>query len=155
MKPITFLISLFLLTSFTILPDTKWLTNFEEAKSQAADTKKHILLNFSGSDWCAPCIRLRTEIFASGAFLEYAEDNLVLVNADFPRLRKNQLDKTQTLHNEGLAEAYNADGKFPLTLLLNSSGKVIKQWEGLPQKSPEQFVEEIKKTLIAGTTVSK
>lgn len=149
MKPIIIIITAVFLSSFTIFSGTTWLTNFEEAKSEASQTKKYILLNFSGSDWCAPCIRLKTEIFASEAFVEYAEDNLVLANADFPRLKKNQLEKNQVLHNEALAEKYNPDGKFPFTILLNASGKPIKQWEGLPQKTAEQFVDEIKKTLIA------
>lgn len=145
MKPLTFFITAALLASFTIISDATWLTNFEKAKSEASQTKKYILLNFSGSDWCAPCIRLKTEIFASEAFVEYAEDNLVLANADFPRLKKNKLDKNQILHNEALAEKYNPDGKFPFTILLNASGKPIKQWDGLPQKTTEEFVDEIKK----------
>lgn len=155
MKPIALFIATVFFTSFTIIPGATWLTNFEQAKSEASDTKKYILLNFSGSDWCAPCIRLKTEIFASEAFQEYAEENLVLANADFPRLRKNQLDKNQMQHNEALAETYNPDGKFPLTILLNASGRVVKQWDGLPQKSAEQFVDEIKKTLNTGPAVSK
>lgn len=155
MKPIALFIATVFFTSFTIIPGVNWLTDFEQAKSEASDTKKYILLNFSGSDWCAPCIRLKTEFFASEAFQEFAEENLVLANADFPRLRKNQLHKNQILHNEALAETYNPDGKFPLTILLNASGKVIKQWEGLPQKSAEQFVEEIKRAINAGTTASK
>jgi len=126
-----------------------WLTNFEQAKLEASQTKKFILLNFSGSDWCAPCIRLKEEIFAAEIFIQYADDNLVLANADFPRLKKNQLEKKQIEHNEALAERFNPDGKFPLTILLNASGKFIKQWEGLPQKSPDQFVDEVKKLLHA------
>lgn len=145
MKYICFLALAFLLSAFTIHSGATWHTNFEEAKSEASESKKFILLYFSGSDWCAPCIRLKTEIFAAQVFIEYAEDNLVLANADFPRLRKNQLEKNQMRQNEALAEKYNPEGKFPFTLLLNSSGKPVKQWEGLPQKSPEEFVEEIKK----------
>lgn len=149
MKPIILLIATAVLTSFTIIPGFNWLTNFEQAKSEASQSKKYIILYFSGSDWCAPCIRLKTEIFESAAFAAYAEDNLVLANADFPRLKKNQLEKTQIRHNEALADKYNPEGKFPLTILLDASGKSIKQWEGFPQKTPEQFVDEIKKVLDA------
>ena len=149
MKPITLCIASIFFTSFTIISGTTWLTNFEQAKSEASQAKKFILLNFSGSDWCAPCVRLKTEIFSSEAFIEYAQDNLVLANADFPRLKKNQLDKSQIQHNEALAEKYNPEGKFPLTILLNASGKPIKYWDGIPQKTPEQFIDEIKKILNA------
>jgi thioredoxin-related protein len=147
MKPLFLLIAAVVFGSFSSIPRFNWLTNFEQAKSEASHSKKFIILYFSGSDWCAPCIRLKTEIFESPVFIAYAEDNLVLANADFPRLKKNQLEKTQIRHNEALADKYNPEGKFPLTILLDASGKFIKQWDGFPQKSPEQFVDEIKKTL--------
>jgi thioredoxin-related protein len=149
MKPIFLLFAAAVLTSFTIIPGFNWLTNFDQAKTEATQSKKYIILYFSGSDWCAPCIRLKTEIFESAAFTEFAEDNLVLANADFPRLKKNQLDKTQIKHNEALADKYNPEGKFPLTILLDASGRSMKQWDGFPQKSAEQFVDEIKKALDA------
>jgi thioredoxin-related protein len=149
-KAITAIIAIFFLASFTTIPRTNWLTNFEQAKTEASQSKKFILLNFSGSDWCVPCMRLKTEYFSSEAFVEYADDNLVLANADFPRLRKNQLEKSQVEHNESLADKYNPEGKFPLTILMTSTGKEIKQWDGVPQKSPEQFVEEIKR-LVNGS----
>ena len=147
MKTITLLATLFL-ASFTDVR-TIWHTNFQEARSEATQRNQFILLNFSGSDWCAPCIRLKTEFFASGTFIDYASANLVLANADFPRLKKNQLDKKQVQHNEALAEKYNPEGKFPFTILLNASGQQIKVWDGLPQNSPDQFVAEIQKAVAA------
>lgn len=149
MKLITLFIATVFVSSFTITPGKTWLTNFEQAKLEASQAKKSILLNFSGSDWCLPCIKLKAEIFSSPVFAGFAEDNLILANADFPRLKKNQLDKNQLQHNELLAEKYNPQGKFPLTILLNSSGTVIMQWEGVPQKSPEAFVDDLKKLLNA------
>jgi len=141
------LISLFL---FTISVSTaEWLTDFSKAQQQAGQDKKMILLNFSGSDWCGPCIRMRKEIFGADVFNTYAVEHLVLVHADFPRLKKNQLSKEQTKQNEALADKYNREGKFPFTVLLNSNGKVIKQWDGLPDESPESFVEEVKKVFNA------
>ena len=149
MKLFIFFIATLVISSFTITPGKTWLTNFEQAKLEASQAKKCILLNFSGSDWCMPCIRLKSEIFSSETFTAFAGSNLVLANADFPRLKKNQLDKNQMQHNEALAEKYNPHGKFPLTILLDSYGTVIRQWEGIPQKSPELFVDELKKLLDA------
>src|SRR6201996_5445471 len=120
-----------------------WLGNFDVAKTQAAQEHKLILVNFSGSDWCGPCIRLRKEILESDAFTNYAADKLVLVRADFPRQKKNQLSKEQVKLNEALADKYNADGKFPFTLLIDDQGKVLKTWDGFPDESPEKFVAEI------------
>jgi hypothetical protein len=60
------------------------------------------------------------------------------------------LSKEQTKQNEALADKYNKEGKFPFTILLDSDGKVLKEWDGLPNESPETFVEEIKKIVNAG-----
>lgn len=120
-----------------------WSSDLDAAKKQAQQENKMILLNFSGSDWCGPCIRLHKEIFNSEAFAAYAKDQLVLLNADFPRLKKNQLAKSRQLQNNKLADEYNAGGAFPLTLLLDANGKIIKRWEGLPNETPEAFVKEI------------
>jgi len=120
-----------------------WLGNFNKAMVEATKEHKLILINFSGSDWCGPCIRLTKEIFESQTFEDYAAKNLVLVRADFPRQKKNQLDPAQTKLNESLADKYNSNGTFPLTLLVNENGKILKEWDGFPDESPEKFVLEI------------
>lgn len=121
-----------------------WGTDFEKARQQAAKDHKLVLLNFSGSDWCSPCIRMHDEIFETAAFKDFAVPQLELVKADFPRLKKNALPKDQQQLNEKLADKYNSKGIFPLTLLLDSEGSILKSWEGFPKLTPEQFVQEIK-----------
>lgn len=120
-----------------------WLGDFNEATTEAAKSHKYILINFSGSDWCGPCIRERKEILENDAFVKYASDHLVLVRADFPRQKKNQLSKEQTKRNEALADKYNTDGKFPYTILVDEHGKVVKDWDGFPNESPDNFVSQI------------
>lgn len=120
-----------------------WLGDFNTAKTEATQKHELILINFSGSDWCGPCIRLRKEILESSTFENYASGHLVLVRADFPRQKKNQLSKDQVKLNEALADKYNAEGKFPFTLLVDETGKVLKSWDGFPNETPEQFVADI------------
>src|ERR1700740_339991 len=105
------LLAIFFLILFT--PGVQWSGDFETTKAQAAKDHKLILINFSGSDWCGPCIRLRKEILGSADFENYATEHLVLVRADFPRQKKNQLPKEQVKLNEALADQYNPEGKFP------------------------------------------
>jgi len=136
------LLSLFVATSL-LTAGPVWLTDFQKAKTEASTSHKNILLNFSGSDWCGPCIRLHKEVFESEGFAQYAKDNLVLVNADFPRLRKNQLPAEVSKQNDLLADQYNKEGKFPFTILLDPSGKVLKTWEGYSGVSSEKFVTEV------------
>ncbi len=120
-----------------------WGTDLSKAKDEAKKDHKLILLSFSGSDWCIPCIKTKKEIFDKEPFINYSAANLVLLNADFPRLKKNVLSSEQTKQNETLADIYNKSGVFPLTLLLDADGKVLKEWQGYPGLSPEAFVSQI------------
>jgi thioredoxin-related protein len=128
---------------FQLIYIPNWFSDFQQARQIAAAENKYILLNFSGSDWCGPCIRLKKTIFETEAFDNLAKYKLILVNADFPRLKKNALPSEQQKKNDALADQYNPKGLFPLTLLLNAEGKVIKTWEGLPAGTPEEFVNQI------------
>lgn len=131
-------------------PAVNWSGDFNETQKEAQRTHKYILINFSGSDWCGPCIRTRKEILETKTFEDYAAEHLLLVRADFPRQKKNQLPKDQVKRNEALADKYNPNGEFPLTLLVNEDGKVVKTWEGFPNISPEKFVAQITETTHAG-----
>jgi len=140
--------ALLLIVTRLLLPG--WGTDYEHAKETAKQENKYILLNFSGSDWCGPCIRMHDEVFGSDAFKQVAGNNLVLVNADFPRLKKNQLSKEQQKQNDHLADLYNQKGSFPLTVLLSADGKVIKEWAGFPEGGAGQFVNEVKAACHTG-----
>jgi thioredoxin-related protein len=117
----------------------------EDAKKQASDNNELILLNFSGSDWCIPCIKLHKNIIGSDEFKKLETDNVVVyINADFPRNKKNQLSPELKKENASLADQYNPKGIFPYTILLNSDGKILKSWEGLPSENATAFVREIR-----------
>jgi thioredoxin-related protein len=141
---------LFVSVIIGLFANVTWLGDFNKATSEASKSHKLILINFSGSDWCGPCIRERKEILENDAFTNYAAEHLILVRADFPRQKKNQLSKEQTKLNETLADKYNPDGKFPYTILVDEHGKVLKDWDGFPNESPEKFVEQ-----ISGMTTSR
>lgn len=135
---------LMLWLTITSLSFMEWQTDFETAKKIAKEKDRYILLNFSGSDWCIPCIRLRKEVFDSEEFLKLAESSLVLLNADFPRNKKNQLPKEVQRKNDALADQYNPSGLFPLTLILTSEGKVVRSWEGYPKNNASFFINQVK-----------
>ena len=138
------------LTAFGLsVPPAEWSTDFTKTKERALKEHKPILLNFSGSDWCGPCIRMHREIFESEDFSGFASENLLLVNADFPRLKKHALPPGLKNQNEHLAELYNKEGEFPLTLLLTPEGKVLRSWNGCPNISAKQYTEEIKTAMGA------
>ncbi len=103
----------------------KWVTNYDEAIRLSKAENKTILMSFSGSDWCASCMKLEQVIFETDVFKAYAAKNLILLKLDFPVRAKNKLSKEQTEHNEELASKYNSNGQFPTVVLLNSEKEVL------------------------------
>jgi len=99
----------------------KWLTNLEAAQKVAKEEGKPILLYFTGSDWCSPCKKLKTDFFENPLFQERAE-KLVLVMIDYPR-RMDILTKDQLAYNKTIIEKYNTDKSFPKIIVLNHKGK--------------------------------
>ncbi len=139
--------NLFIPLVFLCLSVPQWHYNLDEAKQIARKDHKYILLNFSGSDWCGPCIRMHREIFESEPFSRMADTTLVMLNADFPRMKKNQLPGKQQELNNTMADLYNAQGKFPYTVLLDADGRVLKAWDGLPEEKPEAFTAELRSVI--------
>ena len=119
-----------------------WNYNFEEAKKLAAEQNKNIIIVFSGSDWCAPCIKLDRNIWQSDAFKKEAAQDWIIVRADFPRKKANELPKDQTDHNRKLAEKFNLEGSFPLVVILDKNGKVLGKM-GFKNVSPEEYIKMI------------
>ena len=117
-----------------------WKFDFEEAKQLANEENKNIILVFSGSDWCAPCIKLDRNIWQSEAFKKEANANWIIVKADFPRKKANQLEDSQTEKNRKLAEKYNVEGSFPLVVILDKSGKILSKM-GYKNVSPEEYIK--------------
>lgn len=117
---------------------------FNQATEKAQKEQKKILLFFSGSDWCAPCVKFKKHFVESEEFKTFSENNLAVYNADFPRLKKNQLPKEIVSTNEQLAEKYNSKGYFPMILLLNAKGEVLKKWEQLPTETVTEFIAKLK-----------
>ena len=136
-----FLITI-LLTAFSTVNAQTWLTDLSEAKKQAKDENKKIVLVFQGSDWCTPCIKLDHEIWQSAEFKEYAKKHFVMLKADFPRKKKNRLSKEQQAKNNQLAERYNRNGIFPFVVVIDATGKVLQQlsYEAV---SPKEYIKKL------------
>jgi thioredoxin-related protein len=92
------------------------------AVARAKSENKLVLLDFTGSDWCPPCIQLHKEIFSRSEFQAYAGSNLVFLTLDFPR--KFHLSADATATNNLLAGKFNIEG-FPTLIALDGDGKEI------------------------------
>ena len=96
-----------------------WTTNLEQAIELAKKENKSVLVNFTGSDWCRWCFKLRDEVFAQNDFKNYADENLVLVKIDFPR-NIPQSNETK-IYNQSIAQKFGVQG-FPTIILINDKG---------------------------------
>lgn len=76
-----------------------WLINFEEAAKLSIKSGKPILANFTGSDWCGWCIRLNKEVFVTPEFKNWASENVILLELDYPR-RQQQTDEIKKQNRE-------------------------------------------------------
>jgi len=115
-----------------------WLTDLETAKKVAQAEKKDILVDFTGSDWCGWCIRLKKEVFDQPQFAE-ASKYFVLVEIDFPRSKT--LAPELKAKNDALAKKYNIQG-FPTILLLDAQGEVYAQ-TGYQAGGPESYLKHL------------
>ena len=130
-----------LVTAISAQAEPGWLTDYQQAQQLAKANHKLLLLDFTGSDWCGWCIRLRREVFSKPEFQQYANKNLVLVEVDFPR--QKQQTETVRLQNEKLARQYGIQG-FPTILVLNDAGQIVGAL-GYVQGGPNAFVAELEK----------
>ena len=94
-----------------------------KAFALAQQTSKNILLVFSGSDWCIPCIQFNKKILSDSSFLQFAANRLVLLEADFPQ-RKKIAAPLRTQY-DSLAAVFNPDGAFPEVVLLSPDKKLM------------------------------
>ncbi len=115
--------------------DLNWLTDLPKAQAQAKNEKKLVLINFTGSDWCGWCIKLKKEVFDTKEFTDYAAKNLVLVEVDFPRGK--QLSAEQKKANEALQAKYHAEG-FPTIVALTNGGREVWKQVGCMKKFNEK-----------------
>jgi thioredoxin-related protein len=121
--------------------EPSWLTDYRQAQQQAKANKKLLLLDFTGSDWCGWCIRLRREVFSQPEFQEYADKNLVLVEVDFPRGKEQTQDVRR--QNQNLAMQYEVQG-FPTIIVLNGEGKKVGELGYMPG-GPSAFISELER----------
>lgn len=116
------ILSLLLFSGQAMAETGAWHTDWESAAAESEKSGKPILIDFTGSDWCGWCIRLKEEVFDTTAFQDWAKDNVVLLEIDFPR-GVEQSDEVRA-QNRDLAYKYDIEG-FPTIIFSNSEGKEL------------------------------
>lgn len=117
-----------------------WMTDLPAAQAQAKKEGKLVLVNFTGSDWCGWCKKLQNEVFSTKEFEQYAKDNVVLVEIDFPD-KKPQSQQLKAA-NEALQTKFKAEG-YPTIVVLNKDGKEVWRQGGYLPGGPTAWIEKL------------
>ncbi|MBL9076258.1 MAG: thioredoxin family protein [Planctomycetes bacterium] len=118
--------------------ETGWIQDFAAAKAKAKAENKHLLLDFTGSDWCSWCIRLDKEVFSQEAFTAAAPKDFVLVKLDYPN-DESLVTAEVKEQNAKLQEQYGIRG-YPTILLADAAGRPYAQ-TGYERGGAEKYVE--------------
>lgn len=93
----------------------EWHTDLMKANELSKKSNKPIFAFFTGSDWCGWCIKLQNDVFAKKEFIEWAKQNVILLELDFPR--RKQLPPELAQQNNSLQQTLQIQG-FPTVWLL-------------------------------------
>jgi thioredoxin-related protein len=134
--------ALIFLTAPFARAESSWLNDYKKAQQEAKASNKFILIDFTGSDWCPWCKKFDKEILSQSQFKDYARENLVLMEVDFPRakLQSGELKK----QNQELAQQYQVEG-FPTIVVLNGDGQKLWQYDGYFPDGPAAFIAQLEK----------
>lgn len=149
MKAITWLASVTVgaaltATSFASLPEG-WSTDLEKAFEKAKAEKKSVLVEFTGSDWCPPCIAMRKNVFFQKEFISAASKKFILVELDFPRAENPEAGGVDR-KNAPYAEKYKIEG-FPTVILFDSGGKEFTRFYASDFPKTEDFLKHLDSAL--------
>ncbi|QJE97143.1 thioredoxin family protein [Luteolibacter luteus] len=117
-----------------------WSSDYEAARKQAATEKKDLLIDFTGSDWCTWCIKLRQEVFEQAPFEAGVKDRYLLVELDYPK-DKSRLTEAVAKQNEELLKKYPIKS-YPSILLCDADGKPFAV-TGYQPGGPEAYLKHL------------
>lgn len=122
--------------------ESDWLTDYKKAQQEAKAGNKFMLLDFTGSDWCGWCKKFDREVLLQPEFKDYARDNLVVVELDFPRAKQQTPELRK--QNLELAQQYEIVG-FPTIVVLSADGQKLWRYDGYFPDGPAAFIAQLQK----------
>jgi thioredoxin-related protein len=122
--------------------ESDWLTDYKKAQQEAKAGNKFLLLDFTGSDWCGWCKKFDKEVLLQPQFKDFARDNLVVVELDFPRAKQQSPELRK--QNRELAQQYDIVG-FPTIVVLSADGQKLWRYDGYFPDGPDAFIAQLQK----------
>jgi len=123
-----------------------WTTDLTAARAQAEAQGKDLLVNFTGSDWCAACVQLKKEVFSRDEFLDEVQEHFVLVELDFPEpggATYQSMPRELHVANDAERRVYNVTA-FPSVYLMTADG-VAYAYTGYRQGGPKAYLRHLER----------
>ena len=118
-----------------------WTTNLESALALAKQNKKFVMAQFTGSDWCPPCIMMQKAVFSMSSFTRLVPKKFILVKIDVPRS-----NEAMSLKNSKVMKNYNVTG-VPTILLFGDDGKEFSRFGASQYPTVEGFIDKLSEEL--------
>lgn len=133
--------ALLLASASSLLAGEGWFTNISKAKAEAKKENKALFVEFTGSDWCPPCMMMEKAVFSKKSFKSGAEKDFVLVKIDIPNK-----DKALRKKNEKVLDKYKVQG-VPTVILMDKNGKEFSRFTASAYNTVPKMLTELKKQL--------
>jgi thiol:disulfide interchange protein len=118
-----------------------WTTNLDSALSSAKKNKKFVLAQFTGSDWCPPCMMIHDKVFSKSSFTGPASKKFILVKIDMPKA-----NKSLTLKNRKVMRDYKVTG-VPTVLLFGDDGREFSRFGAAQYPTVDGFLDKLREEL--------
>lgn len=121
-----------------------WTDNWEAAKTRSKEEKKPILIYLTGSDWCGWCKKLEKEVISQKAFMDFAKEHFILMEADYPKKKEQSAELKK--QNAGLEKKYLAGG-YPTMWVLDAEGNKLSEDLGELKGGVDGYIAKLKELL--------
>ena len=118
-----------------------WTTNLESALASAKKNKKFVLAQFTGSDWCPPCIMMHKEVFSKSSFTRPVSNKFILVKLDMPKSNKSLTEKTRKIMRD-----HKVTG-VPTILLFGDDGREFSRFGAAQYPTVDGFIDKLREEL--------
>jgi len=119
------------------LAGSGWMTDVDAALAKAKKEKMPVMVEFTGSDWCPPCIMMHKKVFSKKAFTDAASKKYILVKIDIPKA-----DKALYKKNQKVMKKYKVSG-VPTVLLFGDDGKEFSRFSASQFPKVKAFLAKL------------
>ena len=129
---------IFLSAALSFAGGEGWMSDLNEGLEKAKKEGKPVLAEFTGSDWCHPCIMMQKKVFSKKDFVSAASKDYVLVVVDSPKKDKQLASKNEKYFIENRVQS------VPTVVIFNPDGSEKERFGASQYPSVDKFLAKIK-----------